>query len=125
MEILIDSPDEKRLRSELEKSSDPEAARISRFLAMPDLSRTSDNPIAELVKHISGLSIFKGFDKIKAPEIVSTEISFDLFNFSPEHPARSRSDTYFVDNNHILRPHTTVMWYYHLAQPEVKKRLGR
>jgi len=67
---------------------------------------------------------FKGFDTIEVPEIVSTEITFDLFDFPKDHPARSKSDTYYVDDNHILRTHTTVMWYYYLQNPDVRKRMA-
>ncbi|MEK7582602.1 MAG: hypothetical protein AAB452_01955, partial [Patescibacteria group bacterium] len=40
-----------------------------------------------------------------------------------DHPARTPSDTYFVDKDHILRTHTTVMWYYHLNLPEVREKI--
>ncbi len=125
MEIKINSEEEKQLKEELAKRSDPEAQRMLRFLNMPDLSRTSKNPLAELAEKIKAMPDFKDFDEVEAPEIVSTAISFDLFNFAPNHPARSRSDTYFVDDNNILRPHTTVMWYYHLNQPEIKEKIAR
>ncbi|MEK7197938.1 MAG: hypothetical protein AAB648_00555 [Patescibacteria group bacterium] len=115
--------EEKKLIEKLQKRHDPEAERLKRFLNMPDLSRTQGSPIADLVKRIAGLPRFKKFDTLKVPEIVSYDISFDLFNFPTNHPARKPSDTYFVDKNHILRTHTTVMWYYHLATPEVKKKI--
>ena len=43
--------------------------------------------------------------------------TFDLFNFKADHPARSRSDTYYVVEDKILRTHTTVMWYYYFNYP--------
>src|SRR3989344_2661393 len=104
---------------------DPEAKRIKRFLDMPDLSRTEGNPIKELVDRIVAIPDFKSFDKIEVPEVVSTAIAFDLFDFPPNHPARSKSDTYFIDEKTILRPHTTVMWYYYLNSPEVKKGIAK
>ncbi|MEK7501037.1 MAG: hypothetical protein AAB642_02845, partial [Patescibacteria group bacterium] len=36
-----------------------------------------------------------------------------------------KSDTYYVDDNHILRTHTTVMWYYYLNDKGVKERIAR
>src|SRR5262249_45598850 len=41
-----------------------------------------------------------------------------------EHPARSRSDTYYIDDTHVLRTHDTVFWYYYLNHPEIKKRIA-
>ncbi len=122
--IIIDTAEEKRLRAELEKRTDFEAQRIRRYLSMPDLSRTPQSPIAEIVKRILASPYFKGLDVIQIPEIVPADISFDLFDFAPDHPARSKSDTYYIDDANILRTHTTVMWYYYLQNEEIKKRIA-
>ena len=65
-----------------------------------------------------------GFDNVIIPEVVPADISFDLFDFAADHPARSKSDTYYVDEKNILRTHDTVMWYYYTQLPEVKARLA-
>lgn len=122
MHISTPKEEEQRLRELIAKRPDSEARRMERFLAMSDLTR-ADGPIKELTSRITGLPDFKAFDIIEVPEINSTEITFDLFNFAPNHPARSKSDTYFADETNILRPHTTVMWYYYLNLPEVKERI--
>jgi phenylalanyl-tRNA synthetase alpha chain len=122
-EFTVGSPEEKRLREELFKREDIEAVRLKRFLGMPDLSRLEGNPVKELVSRIIALPDFKDFDVVHVPEIVSAKESFDPFNFPLDHPARSRSDTYYVDEEHILRTHTTVMWSYYLNLPEVKEKI--
>jgi len=109
----------------LSEKHDPESERIKRFLAMPDLSLAEGSPLHELVGRILNLPEFKDFDIINVPEIVNTEVSFDLFDFPAEHPARSTSDTYYLDEKHILRPHTTVMWYYYLNDESVKERIAK
>ena len=68
--------------------------------------------------------VLQHFDDIKIPEIVPANISFDLFGFPADHPARSKSDTYYVDDENILRTHDTVMWYYYLGLPEIKKKIA-
>lgn len=125
MDIRISREEEMRLRSVLESRTDFEAVRIRRYLQMPDLSRTENSPLAEMVRRVSSLGIFKDFDTITIPEIVPASISFDLFDFAPDHPARSRSDTYYVDGTNILRTHDTVFWYYYLNDPEIKARIAR
>ena len=124
-EILIESPEEKNLRKELEQKNDPESLRIKRFLAMPDLSRSDGSPIRELVRRIVGLPDFRDFTVARVPEIVPARESFDLFNFPPDHPARSRSDTYYLNDEYILRTHTTIMWYYYLLRGDVKEKIAR
>ncbi len=125
MNILIDSKEETRIRQELERQNDPESERMKRFLAMPDLSRTQGSPLADMVERILAQPDFKDMDVITVPEIVPASISFDLFDFPIDHPARSRSDTYYADDKNILRTHTTVMWYYYLNDPGVKERISR
>ncbi|MEK7567022.1 MAG: hypothetical protein AAB527_02730 [Patescibacteria group bacterium] len=124
MNIEIKSEEEADLIKSLEKKEDPEARRLLRFLDMPDLSREKESPLFELASRIKKIERFTDFDDIKVPEIVPADISFDLFNFPAEHPARSRSDTYFVDDNHILRTHTTIMWHYWLNNEKVKAKIA-
>lgn len=123
MQIEINSPEEKELVEQLKKRTDPEAKRLLRFLSLPDLSRTPGSPIAELVRRILKIKQFSDFDDIKVPEIVSADISFDLFDFPLDHPVRQPTDTYYPDKNHILRTHTTVMWYYWLNQMAIKEKI--
>jgi len=122
--INISLDEETRLKKVLDERKDFEALRIKRYLSMPDLSRTEGSPIAEIVKRILSSDYFKDLDIIKTPEIVPTDITFDLFDFPKDHPARSKSDTYYIDDTNILRTHTTVMWYYYLNDPQVKRDIA-
>src|SRR3989338_548232 len=121
--IEIDSREEKKAIDALKKRSDPDAQRILRFLAMSDLSRTEESPLKEIVDRASKVKSLAGFDVIKIPEIVPVHILFDLFNMPEGHPARSKSDTYYVDDKNALRTHDTVFWYYYLNHPDIKKRI--
>ena len=122
--IVIDLSEEKRLKQELEKRNDADAQRMLRFLNMPDLSRTEGHPLMEIVTKAKNVKSLEGFDDIKIPEIVPTHVLFDLFNMPPGHPARSKSDTYYVDEEHVLRTHDTVFWHYYLSHPEIKQRIA-
>lgn len=124
MEFPISTVDQDRLLRELSTRTDVEAARMKRYLAMPDLSRTPTSPLYEIVDRTRKLPFLRDFDNIVIPEIVPADVSFDLFNFAPNHPARSTSDTYYVDQKNILRTHDTVMWYYYLGLPEIKARIA-
>lgn len=119
----VTSPEVKEILKDLGSRKDMDSMRIKRYLAMPDLSRTPGSPIAEVVERVLAIPDFKDLDIIEVPEIVPADISFDLFDFPSDHPARSKSDTYYIDDKHILRTHTTVMWYYYLQQEDVKRRM--
>lgn len=123
MYIKIEDSKEKELIVGLEKRHDSEAERIKRFLKMPDLSRTEGSPLKEVVDRTLKVAGLKDLDVIEVPEIISTYILFDLFNMPPGHPARSKSDTYYIDDEHILRTHDTVFWYYLFNQPNIKKKI--
>ena len=66
-EIIIPRDEEKILKAELETRHDPEAERMKRYLAMPDLSRISDSPIYGMVHRILALPDYKNFDVIEVP----------------------------------------------------------
>ncbi len=125
MEYVISKEEEKKILEQLKTRTDAEAQRIKRYLAMPDLSRTPGSPLYEIVQRACNVPVMKGFDNIVIPEIVPASISFNLFDFAPDHPARSASDTYYTDDKNILRTHDTVMWYYYTQLPEVKERIAR
>ena len=123
--IIIRSQDEINLKETLSTRHDPEGERLKRFLALPDLSRTIGSPLQEIVQKTLNVKLLEGFDLIKIPEIVPIEILFDLFNMPEGHPARSKSDTYYIDDTHVLRTHDTVFWYYYLNHPSIKKRIAK
>ncbi|MES2202735.1 MAG: hypothetical protein V4474_00160 [Patescibacteria group bacterium] len=125
MDYTIPIDEEKKLIAGLAGRTDTDASRIKRYLAMPDLSRTPGSPLMELVKRARSTDALKNLDNIIIPEVVPASISFDLFDFAPDHPARSHSDTYYIDDKNILRTHDTVMWYYYLQLPEVKARAAK
>ncbi len=120
---IADSLEIKQAQESLGKRDDSEAKRLLRFLNMPDLSRDKASPLNELVNRILSVERFTDFDEIKVPEIVGAYESFDLFNFPKDHPSRSKSDTYYVDDERILRTHTTIMWRYWLMQSEVREKI--
>ena len=113
----------KSAKNSLDSRHDAEAERLKRFLAMPDLSRTPGSPLEDLAQRVIKLSRFNDFYVLNVPEIVRYDLSFDMFNFPADHPARNPSDTYFLNNEYILRTHTTVMWAYHLGLEDVKEKI--
>jgi len=122
-EYEVDGSEEKKILATLAERTDVEAERIRRYLAYSDLARNLESPISEIIKKLLTLPTFKKFDDIHIPEIVPAAESFDLFGFPADHPTRSHSDTYYADDKNILKTHTTVMWYYYLNLPDVKKRI--
>lgn len=56
-------------------------------------------------------SIFQnmGFDVVEGPEVDTVKYVFDDLNSPEDHPARSTSDTFYINDEVLLRPHTSSM----------------
>lgn len=122
-EYIIPTTEQEEVLKSFEKRNDIESTRIRKYLSMPDLTRTPGSPVHEIVERVLNVKSLDGLDVIKIPEIISVPILFDLFNMPEGHPARSKSDTYYVDESYVLRTHDTVFWYYYLNLPEIKEKI--
>jgi phenylalanyl-tRNA synthetase alpha chain len=50
-----------------------------------------------------------GFTVMEGPEVETVHYNFDALNHSPTHPARARTDTFYVSEQSVLRTHTSPM----------------
>jgi len=50
-----------------------------------------------------------GFSVMEGPEVESVHYNFDALNHSPTHPARARTDTFYLAEDVVLRTHTSPM----------------
>jgi len=50
-----------------------------------------------------------GFTVLEGPEVDTVHYNFDALNHSATHPARDRSDTFYVADDVVLRTHTSPM----------------
>jgi len=78
-----------------------------------------------MVEKVKSLPRYQNYIEIEIPEVVGTYETFDLFDFSVDHPARSKSDTYYLNDDMVLRTHTSVMWYYLFQNEEFTTRLEK
>ena len=59
----------------------------------------------ELVECFTGM----GFEVLEGPEVELDHYNFELMNIPKNHPARDAQDTFYVDDNIVLRTHTSPM----------------
>lgn len=121
--FVISDQNEGVLIKKLEDRTDIKAERIKRLLKLPDLTKKENSPVKFLFDQIINLPRFKDFDLVDVPKIVTVEQEFDLLNAPKEHPSRKETDTYYLDDIHILRTQMTVFWSFYLKDPEVLKKL--
>lgn len=123
--IVIKDKKERALIEEINKRDDIKAKRVKRLLGLSDLTKKENSPVKILFDQIINLSIFKDFDLIEFPRIVTVEQCFDLLNMPKNHPARRETDTYYLDDTHILRTHTTAFWSFYLKDKEILEKLEK
>lgn len=117
--------EQRRVLKTLDSRTDTQGNRLKEYMALPDLTRLDGSPVKAITERVLRVESLKGFDLITIPDVTSPELIFDLFNFPKDHPARSGSDTYYVDETHILRSHVSHMWKYYLDIPEVQEKLKK
>lgn len=121
--IIIVDEKERCLIQDLEKRTDIKAERIKRMLKLPDLTKKENSPVKIVNDKILSLPVWADFDVVEIPRIVTVEDDFDLLNTPKDHPSRRESDTYYLDQTHILRTQMTVMWSYYFRDKKVLERL--
>ena len=48
-----------------------------------------------------------GYDVVSGPELETDEYCFERLNLPKGHPARDMQDTFYIDEEHLLRTHTS------------------
>lgn len=70
-------------------------------------ARGSKHPVSLVIEEVCEIFAGLGFAVAEGPEIEHDWYNFEALNFPPEHPARDMQDTFFVENNLLLRTHTS------------------
>lgn len=50
-----------------------------------------------------------GFEYLESPELEHFKYNFDALNYPPDHPAMDDQDTFYIDDNHLLRTQCTAL----------------
>ena len=117
--IVIKDPSEEKMLAGVMSKTDFKSLRIQRLLALPDLTKKANSPVKILFDQILSLPRFTDFDIVDFPKIVTVEQDFDLLNTPKDHPSRKQTDTYYIDDSHVLRTQMTAFWSFYLKDPEV------
>ena len=70
-------------------------------------SNGSVHPITLIVNEIKNIFLKIGFSSIYGPEVDSDYYNFEALNIPKHHPARDMQDTFYINDNILLRTHTS------------------
>lgn len=78
-------------------------------LTLPGRTRWvgSKHPITRTLEDMQKILVGMGFRIATGPEIEDDYHNFGALNFPPDHPARDMQDTFFIEENVLLRTHTS------------------
>lgn len=65
------------------------------------------HPVTQTRLRIEAFFSSMGFDIVTGPEIEDEYHNFDALNIPPHHPARAAHDTFYLEEGHLLRTHTS------------------
>jgi phenylalanyl-tRNA synthetase alpha chain len=65
------------------------------------------HPVTRTINRIRDFFVKAGFDVVEGPEIEDDYHNFEALNIPAHHPARAMHDTFYIDERHVLRTHTS------------------
>jgi len=65
------------------------------------------HPITRTIQRVEDFFAGMGFDVVEGPEIEDDYHNFEALNIPAHHPARAMHDTFYIDDAHVLRTHTS------------------
>lgn len=65
------------------------------------------HPITRTIQRMETFFSSMGFEVVEGPEIEDNYHNFEALNIPAHHPARAMHDTFYVDDTHVLRTHTS------------------
>src|SRR5438105_4986013 len=63
--------------------------------------------ITQIRREVEDVFLGLGYEIFDGPEVEDTYHNFTALNTPEAHPSRSPNDTYYVDDDHVLRTHTS------------------
>ncbi len=80
------------------------------------------HPVTRAAQRIETLFRSIGFEVADGPEIETDFYNFTALNIPENHPARAMHDTFYIDEQHVLRTHTSPVQVHYMQnhQPPLK-----
>lgn len=69
--------------------------------------RGSLHPVTHTLNRIEDIFVRAGYSVEQGPEVEDDFHNFEALNIPSHHPARAMHDTFYVDDHHVLRTHTS------------------
>ncbi len=91
----------------MERAAALQAETIDVTEPVPPLPLGSAHPVNLVMNEMIDCFTGMGFEVVEGPEVELDHFNFELMNIPKNHPARDAQDTFYVDDNIVLRTHTS------------------
>lgn len=98
-------------QSELEQEKNAESEQDELDITAPgvDFPQGNLHPITQCYEDFFEIAKPLGFSIVEGPEVETDWYNFEALNIPKHHPARDTQDTFFINNDVVLRTHTSPM----------------
>jgi len=105
VQASIDARREALAKAEMQQRLEDERVDVS--LPGRDAEVGNLHPVTRMLERIEDLFVSMGFEVEKGPEIEDAFHNFEALNIPADHPARMMHDTFYFDDDWLLRTHTS------------------
>lgn len=100
-----------------------ESEKIDLTVPGPERSLGAVHPIPMVIREIVDILSRIGYSVRTGPLIEKDEMNFEALNIPADHPSRDMQDTFYIDENHVLRTHTSPVQIRTLRNEELPLRV--
>ena len=86
-----------------------EEEKIDITLPSSKIIRGSKHPINRVIEEIEDLFVSMGYDVVSGPELETDEFCFERLNLPKGHPARDMQDSFYINEEYVLRTQTSAV----------------
>ena len=105
----IETKLEAKTKDILDKELTEKLANETIDISLPgrDFTSGSRNPFYIVKDEMIDIFLGMGFEVADGPEVETDRFNFELLNIPKDHPARDMQDTFYINENELLRTHTS------------------
>ncbi|MCX7772894.1 MAG: phenylalanine--tRNA ligase subunit alpha, partial [Clostridia bacterium] len=81
------------------------------------------HPLTTVLDEIKDIFLGMGYEIAEGPEVETDYHSFEALNIPKNHPARDTQDTFYINENIVLRPHTSPVQVRHMKSHQPPMRI--
>ena len=109
LRALIEEKLAERERALAEREKEARLQKEAIDVTLPVEPRTSGamHPCSIVLDQLLTIFTGMGFEVVEGPEVEYDHYNFELLNLPKNHPARDAQDTFYIDDNIVLRTHTS------------------